>query len=78
MVWVYLLQDVSIICLAITQIVDSFSIRDLRKQVDGVRESKQDKFHKCEEGGSDEHGRRVKEPDKKNAAAGTCGSDKRK
>ena len=78
MVWVYLLQDVSIICLAITQIVDSFSIRDLRKQVDGVRKSKQDKFHKCEEGGSDDHVRRVKDPIMKNAAGSSCGSDKRK
>lgn len=195
--WVNLLQDGAIICLAVVQIADSFSIRGLRKQVDGLRKSKQDKDHdltliesyckfddgrvrnlycdqaledaasretraasgfkpclfrkgdsvqlsglqgefilisysrsgfsavkkaslfdmnegssvgvsttvifhadrvtawkrntgewpvewfmgtgsKCEEGGSDDHGRRVKEPGKKNAAGSSCGSDKRK
>ena len=42
--WVNLLQDGAIICLAITQIVDSFSIRGLRKQVVDLRKSKQDKY----------------------------------
>ena len=41
--WVNLLQDGAIICLAITQIAGSFSVRGLRKQVDGLRKSKQDK-----------------------------------
>lgn len=43
--WVNLLQDGAIICLAITQIAGSFSIRGLRKQVEDLRKSKQDKDH---------------------------------
>ena len=43
--WVNLLQDGAIICLAVVQVADSFSIRGLRKQVDVLGKSKQDKDH---------------------------------
>ena len=42
--WVNLLQDGAIICLAVVQIADSFSIRGLRKQIEDLRKSKQDKY----------------------------------